>query len=297
MPSFRLTLAYDGTDFAGSQVQPNQRTVQGELEAVLGGMAATPIRAVFAGRTDRGVHAVGQVAAVRLPAWSETALDLRRALNARLPVDLGTTDAAVCADSFNPRLDAKWREYRYWIAPAVVSPFLGRYAWTRRTELDAEAVRAGAQWLVGTHDFASFAGGSEGVPWSARASRPRGTTRTVLRCDCREIRARFGPGSDELARVLEIRVAADGFLPHMVRNIVGALLQVGQGRRYPEWISELLAGKDRRLGPVVAPPQGLTLSRVGFAGDVLDDDRMGTPPGDGAKEHRYGTANVVAETG
>lgn len=272
MPSFRLTLAYDGTDFAGSQIQPDRRTVQGELEGVLERIAAIPVRAVFAGRTDRGVHAVGQVAAVTLPRWSGTALDLRRALNARLPVDLGTIDVVACTESFNPRFDALWREYRYWIAPAVASPFLGRYAWTRRTELDAGAVRAGAQWLVGTHDFASFAGGGEGVPWSRRASAPMGTTRTVLRCECREIWPKFGPGSDAPARVLEIRVAADGFLPHMVRNFVGALLQVGQGRRNPEWISELLAERDRRLGPVVAPPQGLTLSRVGFPGDVLDDD-------------------------
>jgi len=271
MPSFRLTLAYDGTNFAGSQVQPNQRTVQGELEGVLGIIAGSPIRAKLAGRTDRGVHAVGQVAAVTLPAWGATSLDLQKALNARLPVDVGATAAALCADSFNPRYDALWREYRYWIASAVVSPFLGRVALIRRTELDAEAIQTGARRLVGTHDFASFAGNSEGVPWSQRATTPRGTTRTILRCDCREVRPRIGPGSGELATVLEVRVAADGFLPQMVRNVVGALLQVGRGRRDPEWISELLAGQDRRLAPAAAPPHGLTLVRVGFAGDVLED--------------------------
>jgi tRNA pseudouridine38-40 synthase len=271
MPSFRLTLAYDGTNFAGSQIQPNQRTVQGELERVLGVIAATPIRAVLAGRTDRGVHAVGQIAAITLPAWGATAPDLQQALNSRLPVDVGATAAALCADSFNPRYDAAWREYRYWIGFEVASPFLGRYAWMRRTELDAEAVRAGARNLVGTHDFASFAGDGEGVPWSRRAETPRGTTRTILRCDCQEVRPPIGPGSKELATVLEIRVVADGFLPHLVRNVVGALLQVGRGQRNPEWISELLAGRDRRLGPAAAPPHGLTLVRVGFAGDVLDD--------------------------
>src|SRR5215204_1305043 len=99
MPNFRLTLAYDGTNFAGSQVQPNQRTVQGELERILGGMAEGPIRAVFAGRTDRGVHATGQVAAVALPSWGTAALELQRALNARLPVDLSTIDAELCAES------------------------------------------------------------------------------------------------------------------------------------------------------------------------------------------------------
>jgi tRNA pseudouridine38-40 synthase len=272
MPRFRLTLAYDGTSFAGSQIQPYQRTVQSELEGVVGAIAGTPVRTVFAGRTDRGVHAVGQVAAVTLPGWGGTPLDLRRAINARLPVDIGATEAAICAESFSPRYDAVWREYRYWIASAVVSPFLSRYAWTRRTELDVEAVGAGTRQLVGTHDFATFAGGGEGVPWSRRAAARRGTTRTILRCGCREVRPRIGPGSDQFATVLEVRVAADGFLPHMVRNIVGALMQVGQGHRHPEWIAELLAGRDRRFGPVAAPPQGLTLVRVGFIGDMLDDD-------------------------
>jgi tRNA pseudouridine38-40 synthase len=272
MPHFRLTLAYDGTDFAGSQIQPNQRTVQGELEDALGQIAAVPIRATFAGRTDRGVHALGQVVSVGLPAWSDTSIDLLRALNSRLPGDLGATDAALCGELFNPRFDAVWREYRYWITSGLVGPFLGRYAWNRRLELDAEAVRAAAGRLVGTHDFASFAGGGEGVPWSQRATKPKGTARTILRCDCREIWPRIGPGSDRTARVLEVRVAADGFLPHMVRNIVGALLDVGQGRRDPNWIGELLAERDRRSGSVMAPAHGLTLTRVGFGGELLDDD-------------------------
>jgi len=272
MPHFRLTLAYDGTDFAGSQIQPNQRTVQGELEEALGEFAANPVRAMFAGRTDRGVHALGQVVAVGLGAWSGTALDLQRALNTRLPGDLAATDARLCDESFNPRFDAVWREYRYWISLGVVSPFLGRYAWNRRSGLDPDAMGAGAGRLVGTHDFASFAGGGEGVPWSQRATRPKGTERTILRCDCREIRTRIGPGSDESAGVLEVRVAADGFLPHMVRNIVGALLDVGQGRRHLEWIDELLDKRDRRFGSVMAPAQGLTLTRIGFSGDPLDDE-------------------------
>jgi len=272
MPRFRLTLAYDGTSFAGSQIQPNQRTVQSELEGVLGAIAGTPVRAAFAGRTDRGVHAVGQVAAASLPDWDGTALDLRRAINSRLPVDIGATEATICADSFSPRYDAIWREYRYWIATAVVSPFLSRYAWIRRTELDVDAAAAGAEMFVGTHDFATFAGGGEGVPWSQRAATPRGTTRTILHCGCREVRPQIGPGSNQFATVLEVRVAADGFLPHMVRNIIGALMQVGQGQRHPQWIGDLLAGRDRQIGPVAAPPQGLTLVRVGFVGDALDGD-------------------------
>jgi tRNA pseudouridine38-40 synthase len=272
MPHFRLTLAYDGTDFAGSQIQPNQRTVQGELEDAFGEIAAIPIRARFAGRTDRGVHAVGQVVAVEMPTWNASAFDLLQALNARLPSDVSATSAAISGGSFNPRFDAVWREYRYWIASGVISPFVGRYAWFRRSELDVDAVRDGARRLVGTLDFASFAGGGEGVPWSQRATRPKGTSRTIFRCDCREISPRIGPCSDQSARVLEVRVAADGFLPHMVRNIAGALLDVGQGRRNPEWINELLAERDRRFGPVMAPARGLTLTRVGYSDDLIDDD-------------------------
>lgn len=271
MPSFRLTLSYDGTDFAGSQVQPNQRTVQGELERALAALGTTRCRTTFAGRTDRGVHAVGQVVAVQLPAWRASAADLGKALNARLPADVTATGASWCEDAFNPRFDAIWREYRYWIAPGVISPFLRRYAWTPRAGLDAALVAEAAHNLVGTHDFASFAGGGEGVPWSDRATRRRGTIRSMLRCDCRIVQVRSGPAGSRTVPVLELRAAADGFLPRMVRNIVGALVEVGQGRREPSWIGEILAARDRRAGSVVAPPEGLTLWRVGFEGDMLEE--------------------------
>jgi tRNA pseudouridine38-40 synthase len=134
-----------------------------------------------------------------------------------------------------------------------------------------EAVEAGAKRLVGTHDFATFAGGGEGVPWAARADRQRRTTRTVMRCEARASSIRSGPGIDRPATGLEIRVAADGFLPRMVRNIVGALVEVGQGRQDAEWIGEILAARDRRAGSVVAPPEGLTLWKVGYGADRLDD--------------------------
>jgi tRNA pseudouridine38-40 synthase len=271
MPRFRLTLAYDGTDFSGSQIQPGQRTVQGELDRSLGRLAPGAIRTVFAGRTDRGVHAMGQVAAAHMPSWKGTAEELERALRATLPSDVGATGVEYCEAPFNPRFDAVWREYRYWIAPSSVNPFLGRYAWMPRTAVSRDAVADGARRLVGTYDFSSFAGGGEGVPWSERSRQPRGAIRTVLRCECREIAVNPGPSADVLAHVLEIRVAADGFLPQMVRTIVGALVDVGRGRRDPAWVEAVLAARDRRSGSVVAPAHGLTLWRVGFAGDRLDD--------------------------
>lgn len=272
MPSFRLTLAYDGTNFSGSQVQPNQRTVQGELEAVLEKLSPEFTRATFAGRTDRGVHAVGQVAAIRLPSWRATAQVLHSALNAHLPSDLSAMCVDYCSESFHPRFDAVWREYRYWIVPGMLSPFVGRYAWMPRAPVDPSAVKAGTSFLVGTHDFASFAGGGEGVPWSSRAARPRGTRRSVFVCDSREIATEFAWCPGKSFNLLEVRIVADGFLPQMVRNIVGDLVEIGQGRQDPSWISDLVALRDRRFGSVVAPPQGLSLWRIGYRDDAIESD-------------------------
>jgi tRNA pseudouridine38-40 synthase len=271
MPRYRLTLCYDGSCFAGSQIQPNQRTVQGEFERATASLVSTPIRSVFAGRTDRGVHAIGQVAAVQLSTWRASPEALDRAINARLPDDMAASDVVECAESFNPRFDATWREYRYLLAPAIISPFVRRYAWTPRAHIDATAMAEAAGLFVGQHDFATFAGGGDGVPWSDRSTRQQATTRTIVRCECREIMVAPGPMGDNSVPALEFRVAADGFLPRMVRNITGALVEVGQGRRNPEWITELLDAKDRRLGTVVAPAHGLTLWKVGFGGDELEN--------------------------
>lgn len=270
MPSFRLTLCYDGTDFAGSQVQRGMRTVQGELNAAIRGLGEGEAATTFAGRTDRGVHAAGQVAAFSLPGWRAGGERLGVALNAMLPRDLGVVASAECGECFSPRYDAVWREYRYWIAPGAVDPFLRRTCFTPRADVDETAINAGASLLLGTWDFASFAGGGEGVPWSERSRRPRGTVRTVLCCACRRVELTQGPGLVASQSAIEIRVAADGFLPRMVRNIVGALVEIGQGRRSHEWIADVLDARDRRFGSVLAPPQGLTLWRVGYGDDALE---------------------------
>lgn len=272
MPSYRLTLSYDGTAFAGSQIQPGQRTVQGELESALRRLGGVEAGTTFAGRTDRGVHAFGQVVAVDFPEWRAPAGDLERALAARLPEDIAARQVSCSDQAFNPRFDAVWREYRYWIVSGVASPFLGRYAWVLRDGAEAARMNEAAASLLGTHDFASFAGGGEGVPWSERSARPRGTTRTLLRCAVRTLELAPGPGRDVGVAALEFRIAADGFLPRMVRNITGALVEVGQGRQKPAWIGEILAARDRRQGSEVAPAHGLTLWRVGFPGDALVDE-------------------------
>lgn len=267
MPSFRLTLAYDGTDFSGSQVQPGQRTVQGELERALEQISGPDVRTTLSGRTDRGVHAVGQVAVVSAPKWRADAREFGRALAAQLPDDLLAAEIDECNPSFHPRFDAAWREYRYWIAPAAKDPRLRRFAWAPRAWVDQSRLEQGAAFFVGERDFASFASGGEGVPWSARANRPRGSRRTVFRCESRVVDAR----THFIASLLEVRVVADGFLPRMVRNMVGALLEVGQGRRDPAWIGELLAAADRRVAPANAPAHGLTLWKIGFGAEPIDD--------------------------
>jgi tRNA pseudouridine38-40 synthase len=270
LAAFRLTLAYDGAEFAGSQVQPGERTVQGELERALSTLATRPVRAALAGRTDRGVHAAGQVAVVSLP-HDQTPAELHRALAAMLPHDMAVTGVVRCTESFHPRFDALWREYRYWVAPGAESPLLRRFAWTPRSALDQSAMANGARLIVGKHDFASFASGGEGVPWSDRAARPKGTTRSVIRSDCRLIQFDRDPTCSYATAVIEVRVVADGFLPRMVRNIVAALVEIGRGNQAPIWIESLLAAKDRRQGPPTAPANGLTLWRIGFRNDAPDD--------------------------
>jgi tRNA pseudouridine38-40 synthase len=271
MPTFRIQLAYDGTEFAGSQIQLGQRTVQGELERVLSSFSDGHVRATLAGRTDRGVHAVGQVAAANLPLWRSTPESLQRGLAAALPHDLAATEVWVCDPRFHPRFDAKWREYRYRIAFETSDPFVSRYAWSLRTPLAVDVTETAARQLCGTHDFATFAGGGQGVPAPCQPDWRRGTRRTIFRCECREVTVTTVASVGAPTRLFELRIVADGFLPRMVRNIVGALVEIGQGRRGIDWINQLVAARDRRVGPPPAPARGLTLWRVGFDDDAIED--------------------------
>jgi len=271
MPTFRLRLAYDGTEFAGSQVQPGQRTVQGELNRAFVSIGIVPVRTTFAGRTDREVHAIGQVASATMPAWRDTPEQLQRALQARLPRDLSATTVEICDPKFHPRFDATWREYRYRIAVGTQEPFVARYAYVLRHRMDCEAAQAAVGRLCGKHDFATFASGGQGVPSARHIGRRHGTTRTILRCECREVGLNTIASFETPTRLFELRVVADGFLPQMVRNIAGAVIEVGQGRRGSEWIDDLVAARDRRIGPSPAPAQGLMLWRVGFENDAISD--------------------------
>jgi len=272
--ALKLTVAYDGTRLWGSQKQAGVRTVQEELEGSLARLETGRSTTVFAGRTDRGVHAIGQV--VRCddphPDWDEE--KIARAINAHLPDDISVGHVSRVPAGFHPRYDAVWREYRYRIWCGDDQPLVRNQIWTRRTRLEIEPMADAARLLVGTHDLAAFTGAGEGVPWSDRASAPRGTTRTVYHCGVREVAPWWGIAGGN-GTGIEIRMIADGFLPRLVRTVVGALATIGMNKRSAKWIEELIGEADRRNGPVTAPPHGLVLWRVGYGDDVPEPDPDG----------------------
>lgn len=265
--TLKLTTAYDGTGFWGSQQQAGVRTVQGELDAALSRLGGAPVTTQFSGRTDRGVHAIGQVvscADIRPELDDER---LVRAIEAHLPDDLGIVSVERKTGRFHARFDAAWREYRYRIWSGSSQPLVGRQVWRRRTPLDADAMAGAATCLIGTHDLATFTGGGDGVPWSTRE-----TTRTIMECAVRRADPWWGLVPFAGTGV-EIRIVANGFLPQLVRNVVGALVAIGSGTQPPTWISDLLDAADRRHGPAAAPPNGLILWRVGY-GDELPESEL-----------------------
>lgn len=284
MGRLALTLSYDGAGFAGSQVQPGVRTVQGEIDRALGALFGRPSATIFAGRTDRGVHASGQVVGCEDGRGDLETGVIANALNARLPDDVAVVRVERRGGRFHARYDATRREYRYRIWAGAPAPLARRQVWHRRTGLDAAAMEQAAQQLVGRHDFASFAGDGEGVPWSERRRQPRGTVRTILDCAVVELAPWWGVEAGD-GELIELRIAADGFLPQMVRNVASALVEVGRGRRPPSWIESLVEDRDRRAGGPPAPAHGLTLWRVAYGVErdevvpgsdrITDDGRTG----------------------
>ena len=255
MDRLRLTLAYDGAAFAGSQIQPGQRTVQGDVERALTALDGAPVRAVFAGRTDTGVHAWGQVAHADVQR-TRNVDQWRQGLNGILSPDVRITNLTVVPDRFHARYDATWREYRYAIWNGEVQPPLMRATtWHRRSPLDLAAMNAAARSLIGEHDFAAFAGAGKGVPG--------GDTHTVRTMRVAEWAAERSLEAVE-GFALVFTIDGSGFLPHMVRNLVGSLVMIGVGDAPVTWMVSLLRGRDRRSAAPTAPPHGLTLWRVRY---------------------------------
>lgn len=243
---YALLLEYDGTDFAGSQLQRGARTVQGEIEEASRRLSGGAVRAAFAGRTDSGVHASGQVAVVTL-SGGHSPETVRDALNHYLPQDVAVRDVGVVGERFDPRREAVARIYRYRLTDGGPrSPLGRRWAWERRAALDACAMaEAASLWPREPADWAAYAGP---VP----AGYP--TVRTLRRCDVQ----RRGDGR------LDVSVEADGFLPHQVRRMVGALERVGAGREPHGSPAALLGGGAGVAGPT-APAHGLELCLVRYA--------------------------------
>jgi tRNA pseudouridine38-40 synthase len=260
VPTYSLTLEYDGTDFAGWQVQPHARTAMGVLQDAIRTVTGESPALTAAGRTDAGAHAHGQVAGIVLErSWPTDAL--HHALNAALPADLAVRDVALAADGFHARRDAVERSYRYLIVCRDGNaPVSRRTAWTVRGQLDLDAMRTAAQQLVGRHDFAAF------------GSAPRlggSTVRTVTSISVDRHAFEAAPDAVSGAPILEtviITVNADAFLRGMMRSFTGALVKIGRGRATAGWLATLVDNATERDSSVtVAPARGLHQWSVRYA--------------------------------
>jgi tRNA pseudouridine38-40 synthase len=294
----RATVAYDGTDFSGFQIQRSRsgeqtgdapRTVQGVLEGALAQILQKTTSLLAAGRTDSGVHAIGQVVAFGAE-WGRPLADLHRGLNAVLPEDVAILDLAAAPPEFHPRYDALSRTYCYtvWNHP-VRSPLMRRKALWARQPLDLAAMDDAAQFLVGSHDFCTFgrapraaARKGEGVE-RARLD-PPSTVRCVKRARWGRVKAERlstwpravststsagpTPVGAGWQGVIEFTIEANAFLYRMVRSIVGTLIQVGLGHRSVSEFGTALYGVDRSLAGPTAAPQGLCLMRVIYPGEA-----------------------------
>ena len=254
MPRYKLLIEYDGTRYSGWQLQRNAKSVQGMLIAA----ATTAFGAVGelmgSGRTDAGVHALGQVASVEVT-FSHDVSTLARALNAHLPEDIRVLAVDEAEAGFHARFRARSKTYRYCIRnAAVASPFERAFVWHVPQPLDVDAMRAAASRLVGRHDFSTFRSIGTDVPDAVRTLRVSAVMETPAAV----------PWLGDAAPLLTYEVTGDGFLRHMVRAIVGTLVEVGRGWRDAAQMDVLLRARDRARAGATAPPQGLVLVRVDY---------------------------------
>lgn len=244
MPTFKITLEYDGTNYHGWQIQPNLPTIQGTIEAAIRKVAQHDVDVIGAGRTDTGVHALGQVAHFSTTARL-TAEEWHRALNGLLPVDIAVLAVEQVPETFHARFSAKSKLYRYQILTRVHRSALSRAKILHYPyPLDLESMQEASHTLVGTHDFSSFQGS------------PTDTDNPV----CTVTRLTIEQFGDEI----RFEVEANRFLKQMVRAIVGTLLEVGRGKLKAGEVTEILAAKDRTKAGPTAPAHGLYLVRVDY---------------------------------
>jgi tRNA pseudouridine38-40 synthase len=243
-PKFKVILQYLGSRYHGWQIQKGQVTVQGIIRDTLATLAGRSVAVVGASRTDAGVHALGQVAHFHFRP-KETIPNLQRTLNALLPWDIRIVHLQQVSEDFHAQKSARKKRYEYRIFNGeVFPPFLHNQSTHLPGELDIKLMREGAELVLGDHDFSGFAAASTTV----------------------ENRVRKVVASEILkqGRHINYRIEADGFLHHMVRNIVGTLLEIGQGKRPPEEVLHILESRDRQLAGPTARPEGLYLARIWY---------------------------------
>ena len=266
--TWKLTLAYDGTEFRGWQVQPGEPTVQGQLQAALGRITGETPLPQGSGRTDAGVHALGQVASFTLQAPIPPE-NLQRALNRTLPPAIRILETRTVQSTFHARHSAKAKTYEYRVfREATCPPFLARYVHACPWLMDVHALQSAARLFEGEHNFLSFAAtdpdlatrslptdpdfDETGVPTT-----PQGAVRIIFRSTWEEMQTDAG-------KLLVYRVRGSGFLHHMVRNLVGTMLDVGRGRLNSAEIPAILAARSRAAAGPTAPAQGLFLHSVEY---------------------------------
>jgi len=244
MPRLAVGVEYDGTEFAGWQSQRGVRTIQAAVESAVTKVAAASVVVQAAGRTDTGVHASGQVAHFDAGA-ARTQRQWLLGINSLLPNDVAIRWVRSVPAEFDARRTALWRRYRYLVHQSPVRPALSHTrAWWLTDALDCATMRSAATAWIGEHDFSAFraAGCQSHTPW-----------RCVHSIEVHEF-----------ADIVAFEITANAFLYHMVRNLVGTLVEIGRHRQPPEWANELLQGRDRKLAAATAPAAGLTLAAIGY---------------------------------
>jgi tRNA pseudouridine38-40 synthase len=275
LQTWKLTLAYDGTDFSGWQVQPGERTIQGELQAALKRVCKESPLPQGSGRTDAGVHAMGQVASFALAAPIPPE-NLQRALNRTLPPSIRILETRIVPDTFHARHSAVAKMYEYRVyRGAICPPFLARYVYACSWPMDVEALQRAARLFEGTHDFLSFAAtdpelagrvlDEDAEPDERPLPRPGFQAMPPMPATVKTVyssvwETRPAPEGE----LLIYRVRGSGFLHHMVRNLVGTMLDVGRGRTGVDEIPGILAARDRTAAGPTAPSRGLFLCSVEY---------------------------------
>ncbi len=256
MRNIKLTISYDGTNYLGWQRQKTGPTIQGVLEDTLARLLGHRIKLRAAGRTDAGVHALGQVANF-LTTNDMPLSDIHRALNALLPKDIVILKVEEVPIKFNAQYDAKYKTYFYQIYNHPIrNPLWRLYSWWVPKKLDLEAMKACLPFFIGEKDFASFRKSGSDI---------KSTIRTVYDAKLKRVVG--------IANMIRFEITARGFLRYMVRNIVGALVEVGLGRLTPDELKHILESKDRSLAPPPAPPQGLFLKEVVYERRHIHDKK------------------------